>query len=1013
MCSVVAAVAGAVIPASASALVLTGLSVNGGQPVVAGSAAPVVCTAVPDGSFAKDYPTTANFSVPAGAVSPASTAFAGPDTSGSYTASTSWTAPATAGAYGVTCQGIGSRYPTTAAKTLTVSVTVTAPPVAAPKIVSFSPPPGEVLVSTPQPVSVASDDAAATYLWTATGGSFANPSAASTTWNAPAAAGTWVVKVTVTNAGGASADPSAAVNTVIANRQESLAASVRYPRRVAATAGGDLLVVDDLGALVLLTKRGEERGSLPSLGATAVAVGNVGGTEVAFVATRKSGILKFDPVTARPRGSIPFASSGGISGLAWDSSRQQLWVALFQGSRAVALRADGTQARAIWQAEGRDLRNLADVALDASTDTLLIAEKDGLTGNRLHLFKAADGSWVRSMVTAGSAAGQVADTGGIVLDGAGRVFVSDAFGGTVQVMSLQGESLGAVGSKGSTDGFLLHPRGLAIMANGDLAVANAWFNRLARYGSGADLPTCDGDSDCDGLSDAWEDANFGAAARNDAKNGLLDADGDGLNNLEEFALGTNPNVADTDADGYSDADEVAGGFDPLDPTDHKPLVVAGDQGEVAPGIVRLTVTTRNAENCTPQWKQLQGPSVALRDASTFAPSFIGRKGTTYRFQITAVCPKASSDPAVAKVAVTNVAPLADVGGIITTKRGHKVLLDARFSSDANGDALSYAWAQRLPVAASLGTGPSVTVSPSNEGYYEYTVTVADPAGKVTIQPLGVVVVDDDLPTAIVADSLLTAAVGDVVKLDATPSTPGLAKYSWRLVEPEGGVIATSQVAAFTVPAPGRYVFEVTQARNRVVSPPARVVVLAGEGGVLPTAAATAPATGAVNAEIALDGSASAAVSGSVTYAWRQVAGPAAGLAHADEPVATAVPFETGAYAFELTVTDGDGAVSAPAVVRFDVSTSAKPLPVAVASAPASAEVEESVRLDGTGSKGATRYRWTQIAGPWVQFDFDDESPHFRAERPGTYAFQLVVDDGKVQSAPVTVQTNVVETKEGH
>jgi hypothetical protein len=43
-----------------------------------------------------------------------------------------------------------------------------------------------------------------------------------------------------------------------------------------------------------------------------------------------------------------------------------------------------------------------------------------------------------------------------------------------------------------------------------------------------------------------------------------DADKDGLKNLQEFKLGTNPKKADTDKDGLKDADEVESGNDPTD-----------------------------------------------------------------------------------------------------------------------------------------------------------------------------------------------------------------------------------------------------------------------------------------------------------------------------------------------------------------------------------------------------------------------------------------------------------------
>ena len=43
-----------------------------------------------------------------------------------------------------------------------------------------------------------------------------------------------------------------------------------------------------------------------------------------------------------------------------------------------------------------------------------------------------------------------------------------------------------------------------------------------------------------------------------------DSDGDGLSNLQEYFLGTNPNNYDTDGDGFSDGSEVNMGTNPLD-----------------------------------------------------------------------------------------------------------------------------------------------------------------------------------------------------------------------------------------------------------------------------------------------------------------------------------------------------------------------------------------------------------------------------------------------------------------
>ena len=63
------------------------------------------------------------------------------------------------------------------------------------------------------------------------------------------------------------------------------------------------------------------------------------------------------------------------------------------------------------------------------------------------------------------------------------------------------------------------------------------------------------------MPDVWEDANgFNKFSAADAG---LDADSDGVNNRDEYLLGTNPHNPDTDGDGISDGVERANGSNPL------------------------------------------------------------------------------------------------------------------------------------------------------------------------------------------------------------------------------------------------------------------------------------------------------------------------------------------------------------------------------------------------------------------------------------------------------------------
>jgi hypothetical protein len=126
-----------------------------------------------------------------------------------------------------------------------------------------------------------------------------------------------------------------------------------------------------------------------------------------------------------------------------------------------------------------------------------------------------------------------------------------------------------------------------------------------------------------------------------------------------------------------------------------------------------------------------------------------------------------------------------------------------------------------------------------------------------------------------------------------------------------------------------------------------------------------------------------------------------------------VPFDPGVYVFELTVIEG-GAPSLPAYAVIEASWPGASVPVASAIAPPVAAVGDTVLLDGTSSRDGEgdplRYRWTQVAGPWVLLEeAGTATPAFVPVAPGAYAFELEVDDGAVRSAPSRVVIEVGPT----
>ena len=94
------------------------------------------------------------------------------------------------------------------------------------------------------------------------------------------------------------------------------------------------------------------------------------------------------------------------------------------------------------------------------------------------------------------------------------------------------------------------------------------------------------DWDLDGLPKSWEntfslnDQDNGSQNPNSGPGG--DPDNDGLTNLQEFNLGTNPKLTDSDGDGVADGIELTKGSDPLNPSSYLVsvsgiLVYSGEQ----------------------------------------------------------------------------------------------------------------------------------------------------------------------------------------------------------------------------------------------------------------------------------------------------------------------------------------------------------------------------------------------------------------------------------------------------
>ncbi|MHB8876403.1 MAG: PKD domain-containing protein, partial [Myxococcaceae bacterium] len=697
----------------------------------------------------------------------------------SVTGSIVWTTPV-AGDYTVTCDVKDSGDPFlgipalgTLAVPVTVSVGAALPPVID-TLASFD----STLVAgaSTRVVAAAHDPAGGplTWAWSTSGGTLA-ASGDSATWTAPAVGGSFTVTLTVSNGSGQSA--TASLQLVVAPKKYSGGmGALASPRRISVAPNGRLAVVDaSTGRLAVLTPRGDLMGMF-ELPEPAIAAAWCWGGLVA--STEGGRLYKLDP-QGRPQGEVVLKGGRAAwpSGLACDEVQGLLFVAEREGARVRAVWADGTTAFALTEAGAQPLAAPVDLAIDSASGLLwvLLESNQWAPALQVHAFTRG-GVYTRSAVAFGGGNGQVTRGAGIAAGAGGKLFIADAFQGTVEAFEATGTALGTMGSFGPAPGQLLQPSGLALLSGGDLVVANTGAGRLDRFGTGAPLPGCAGDADCDGLPDVWERA-YGFNPL-DARDAFADVDGDGLTNAEELAYGTDPRRRDTDGDGYSDGEEIAQAFNPLDPLDHRPTLVAGAPGSSDPGLVRLDATLQGRGSCQVSWTQVAGPTVVLREATGATPSFVARQAATYQFQGTPVCQGSSGTPTTVEATVREVAPRAEPGRLVAVRTGESFLLDGAFTSDANGGLLSLQWDQSLgPPRLATTTAPQATVRAYGAGLYSFQLTALDDAGTTSTAeaPVLVVAPGRQAPTAM-PESPVFGHTGQAVTLDASASVgpPGAA-----------------------------------------------------------------------------------------------------------------------------------------------------------------------------------------------------------------------------------------------
>jgi hypothetical protein len=454
------------------------------------------------------------------------------------------------------------------------------------------------------------------------------------------------------------------------------------------------------------------------------------------------------------------------------------------------------------------------------------------------------------------------------------------------------------------------------------------------------------------------------------------------------------------------------------------------------------VTDPEGDKFSLKWVCLEPADLQIKDEHSKVdlstlPSLVFKpwKPGRYVFRITAVDAKGHSSKAETTISVKPAVerqPTAKIvgpkGNVIVNK---KVVLDGSESFSPSHNSLVYNWRQEdgpaIPGDAPNHKQNKWEFIPKEPGKYVVSLEVVDGTIK---SPLEKIVVEAGNAThpppvaKIAGPAAVKIDVGESLLVDGSESSADEhAKITFHWTKLDGTAelklddAETPKVRITGVSGgPARVQLVVNDGGND--SNPAIVVVNVGKGHGKPIAHVTGPTEAKAGMPVVLSAAESSADSEITSWIWSQAAdgGPKTDLRSRDmrKKELRFDPKLPGTYVFTLIVVDGKGVKSEPVTHSIEVKGASKP-PNAVAgllrennNPPAVGKV---VKLSARGSldpQGSPlTYKWKQVSGDPLELPAEmGEIINVMPKAPGKYVFELVVNNGESDSAPVEAEFTV-------
>jgi RHS repeat-associated protein len=414
-----------------------------------------------------------------------------------------------------------------------------------------------------------------------------------------------------------------------------------------------------------------------------------------------------------------------------------------------------------------------------------------------------------------------------------------------------------------------------------------------------------------------------------------------------------------------------------------------------------------------------GSNASLSDPTAVSPSFFADRVGSFVIQLIVNDGTLDSAPATVTITTENSPPVANAGPNQSVFVGTTVQLDGSHSTDVDGDVLTYRWSLlSVPANSTAQLSDPTVVNPTfvvdMRGTYVAQLVVND--GFVDSAPATVTISTLNSPPVANAGPAQTVLAGTTVQLNGSASTdvdgdPLTFRWSITSKPSNSNAVLSDPVSVtptFFADQLGTYVVQLIVNDGTVDSAPASVTINTQDS---PPVAKAGPAqTVPLGALVTLDGTASFDPDGQpLTYHWSLLSVPVGSTATLSDPNSAQPSFTAdlpGSYVAQLIVNDGF-LDSAPSTVVISTLNS---VPVADAGPKQTVSTGTTVQLDGSASSDADHdpltYRWSLLVVPpgsgAVLSDPSVVNPTFVADVAGNYVAQLIVNDGKVDSAPATV-----------